>query len=306
MKICCGKFCPKLFPDGNYRYGKFYIGDLHGNPGKSLAITIDGDLAGLWKDFATGVGGSNLLELLHQRNGGNDFSAAIVEAEKWLEGQALCAIAKNLRPEGGRPKAKRVSCRDLEEGIRADILQLSKLLRCSAEGVQYASEQDVLYFFSNFENGRCWTVMPVFSKKLDGDAYSWPSRPGCVRQDRRLDGNPFRLKDWTECKARTVGSPKFPVAHFPLKKNVLLCEGSSDFIAAHSLICAEDMQSEFSAVSILGAGNSIAKEVIGEFSGRNLLIFPDYDTAGLSGATRWMEELKAGCRHRQIFRLCWA
>ncbi|MDR2577178.1 MAG: toprim domain-containing protein [Puniceicoccales bacterium] len=286
-------FCAHLFPDGNYRYGKFYIGDLHGNPGKSLVIAVDGELAGLWKDFATGDGGSNLLELLHQRNGGNDFSAAIIEAEKWLGGQAPCAIVKNPRPDGGCQKARRVSTNDLEKGTKADIAKLSTLLRCSLDGVQYASEQDVLYFFSNFENGRCWTVMPVFSEKLDGNAYSWPSRPGCVRQDRRLDGEPFRLRDWTECKARTVGSPKFPVAHFPLKKNVLLCEGSSDFIAAHSLICAEDMQSEFSAVSILGAGNNIAEEAIGEFSGRNVLIFPDYDTAGIGGARRWKEELEA-------------
>jgi hypothetical protein len=76
-------FCFRLFPNGNVRYGKFYIGNLQGDAGKSLVITVDGDRAGIWKDFATGDGGSNLLELLFKKFGG-EFGDACKKAEDWL------------------------------------------------------------------------------------------------------------------------------------------------------------------------------------------------------------------------------
>ena len=283
-------FCAYLFPDGRVRYGKFYIGDILGNPGKSLVVNVDGANCGLWKDFATGDGGSNLLDLLFQARG-VDFSAAIREAEEWLGTAEPGKSSETLRPARISKKPGRVGTNDLARGTPAELRQLANLLRCSLDGVQLASDQDVLCFFHTALNGGCWTVLPVFSEKCNGDSYSWPSRPGCVRQDRRLDGKPFLLGNGTSCKARTIGSPTYPVAHFPLKPNVLLCEGSSDFIAAHCLICWEELQKEFSAVSILGAGNSIAADAVPEFSGRNVLVFPDYDSAGLSGARHWTEEL---------------
>jgi hypothetical protein len=39
------------------RGGKFYVGDVDGNPGKSLVVELDGPRRGLWKDFATDEGG---------------------------------------------------------------------------------------------------------------------------------------------------------------------------------------------------------------------------------------------------------
>lgn len=46
-----------LFPAGKKRRNKFVIGDVHGNPGDSLEIVLDGEKAGLWTDRATGDGG---------------------------------------------------------------------------------------------------------------------------------------------------------------------------------------------------------------------------------------------------------
>ena len=48
-------FC--LFPAGDIRHGKFYIGDIHGTKGKSLVIELSGGKAGCWHDFNTGEGG---------------------------------------------------------------------------------------------------------------------------------------------------------------------------------------------------------------------------------------------------------
>ncbi|MCL9861913.1 hypothetical protein M0F15_24825, partial [Ralstonia solanacearum] len=46
-----------LFPAGKKRRHTFVIGDVHGNPGDSLEIVLDGEKAGLWTDRATGDGG---------------------------------------------------------------------------------------------------------------------------------------------------------------------------------------------------------------------------------------------------------
>ena len=46
-----------LFPAGDVRNGKFYIGDTTGSRGKSLVVDLYGSKAGLWHDFETDEGG---------------------------------------------------------------------------------------------------------------------------------------------------------------------------------------------------------------------------------------------------------
>lgn len=46
-----------LFPEGQIRHNRFYIGNSSGSPGDSLEIVLNGDKAGLWTDRATGEGG---------------------------------------------------------------------------------------------------------------------------------------------------------------------------------------------------------------------------------------------------------
>ena len=58
--------CRYLFPNGNISGGEFYIGSLQGEAGKSMRIHLTGSKAGVWADFSSGEGGSNLLELWKQ------------------------------------------------------------------------------------------------------------------------------------------------------------------------------------------------------------------------------------------------
>jgi hypothetical protein len=59
------------------------VGSLRGEPGKSPKICLTDGKADMWKDFATGESGSNLLDLLCKMRGG-DFRAACEEAANWL------------------------------------------------------------------------------------------------------------------------------------------------------------------------------------------------------------------------------
>ncbi|WP_343289157.1 hypothetical protein [Wolbachia endosymbiont of Encarsia formosa] len=46
-----------LLPNGTFHGGKFYVGNIRGDRGKSLVVEARGEKAGLWVDFATSDGG---------------------------------------------------------------------------------------------------------------------------------------------------------------------------------------------------------------------------------------------------------
>lgn len=61
----------------------WFVGSVHGEAGKSLAISRRGHNAGVWKDFAADVGGDALDLVAHVMCGG-DVKAAIAWSRKWL------------------------------------------------------------------------------------------------------------------------------------------------------------------------------------------------------------------------------
>ncbi len=75
-----------LFPQGRIRGGKFYVGDIDGNRGKSLVVELDGERRGLWKDFATDEGG-DVIDLWARSRGlsaRHDFPRIAEEIRQWL------------------------------------------------------------------------------------------------------------------------------------------------------------------------------------------------------------------------------
>jgi putative DNA primase/helicase len=83
------------FPDGKLRGREFVVGSLNGEPGESLSINVD---TGVWKDFAGGEGGADLISLYAKMHGiGNG------EAARRLQGPATSA--KSTAKRGAKPKA---------------------------------------------------------------------------------------------------------------------------------------------------------------------------------------------------------
>jgi hypothetical protein len=87
-------FCLYLFPNGKYRNRTYCVGSLKGEPGSSLKICLSGENVCVWKDFATGEGGNNLLDLLHSARGGS-FTAACREAANWLSDPDRYAVNRD-------------------------------------------------------------------------------------------------------------------------------------------------------------------------------------------------------------------
>lgn len=94
-----------LYPHGKFRGGKFFIGNVDGNPGKSLVVELEGERRGLWKDFANDTGGDHLAlwagaQRLDPRH---DFPQVIAGIGQWLGLTPDCvphaASRSALRPE---------------------------------------------------------------------------------------------------------------------------------------------------------------------------------------------------------------
>jgi hypothetical protein len=267
-------FCTNLFPNGKC-VGKEYV--------VSLKICVGGEKTGLWKDFATGESGNNLLDLLYRLRGG-DFYDACEIASKWLRcqenfyefGDTKTAKREVFIPEGRDEKPKYHPFNDLQKGNSCDILQLSRTLEIEVNGLKLAHEDGILKFFDHPVNGRCWTV-------VDKNHY--------VRQDRRLDGKPFIFKDGSTGKGPTIGSPSWPIGIPTDKPLIMLVEGSSDILAAYSIISKDSMEKRASPVAMLGAFNSIHPNALQYFTDKFTLLVPDNDYAGLTGMSHWGKQL---------------
>lgn len=75
-----------LFPQGRIRNGKFYVGDVDGNAGKSLVVELEGPRRGLWKDFSTDEGG-DVIDLWARSQGLSaryDFPRIASDIRQWL------------------------------------------------------------------------------------------------------------------------------------------------------------------------------------------------------------------------------
>jgi hypothetical protein len=270
-------FCQYVFPNGRYGNGEYSVGSLNGEPGNSLKIRTMGPKAGMWKDFASGEGGSNLLDLLCKvRHYG--FCAGCEEVTNWLHATGNhmpCHMQAMLSKPivAGEP----LPFRGLQSGTSDDIKRLSNLMEIGEEGLHLASKDGILKFINHPTNGRCWCVVDKKNR---------------VRQDRRLDGERFILKDGSTAKSRTLGSPSYPIGLPTEKPIICLVEGSSDILAAYGLIYAEGIEEEVSPVAILGAANRIHLDALEDFRGKFALGFPDYDTAGKIGMSVWEKQLK--------------
>jgi hypothetical protein len=114
-------FCEYLFPKGKFRAGNYTIGNRSGTPGDSLRICVCGLKAGVWKDFATGEGGGNLLDLLYKVRGG-EFLSACEEAVNWLscpenfhdDGNVRKTDVMGMETDSGTPKHN--NFKDLQRG----------------------------------------------------------------------------------------------------------------------------------------------------------------------------------------------
>lgn len=103
--------CAHLLPLGKRDGPEWVVGGLGGEAGKSLKISLRGEKAGVWRDFAGDVGGSNLLELWLQVRSMR-FQEALTEAKAWLAQRGVKATERTrqaIRRTYSKPDKKGVT-----------------------------------------------------------------------------------------------------------------------------------------------------------------------------------------------------
>lgn len=100
-----------LLPDGKRQGREWIVGGVGGERGKSMAVCIGGDKAGVWSDFATGASG-DLLDLWRESKS-ITFKQAVAEVKEFLgvvdasprfEAKRAKTYKKPPKPKCGTPK----------------------------------------------------------------------------------------------------------------------------------------------------------------------------------------------------------
>lgn len=263
--------CEALLPNGKRRFGEYIAGDISGSSGKSLSVNLR---TGVWMDFATGEKGSNLLELIHQCKFPDSLADAIEYANEMLGQQTIPRAARMAEIKPATKKT--IGLADLRVGTPAEHYMLAKRIPMTTESVAVAEREGVLRFFDCPRNGACYSLTDA-SKR--------------VRQDRRLDGEPFVLRDGACTKSRTIGDPSHALGLPTPKPVIALCEGSSDLLAAYHLAWCESMEHLIAPVAMLGAGMKIDPRDVPLFAGKRIIMFPDNDDAGKKAEQNWRAQL---------------
>lgn len=133
------RICRHLLPAGKQDGREWQCGNLRGDPGQSLSVNL---ATGIWHDFATGEGGSNLLELWRQVRG-IQFAAALHEAAAFV---SQAAPEPEHFQKGDEAARKRSNWPNFEAGSRGDRLNVANLRGIAPEGIELASERGLLWF----------------------------------------------------------------------------------------------------------------------------------------------------------------
>lgn len=184
-----------------------------------------------------------------------------------------------LRPAVPRVKPKLPELR-MPEPHELDVIGEQRYV--TARGPELAAARGLLYVCI-YGGSACWAVT---------DSSRW----NC--QFRRMDGAPFD-SDGTPKKTLGIrgGWASWPIgaAEMGLRENVLLVEGTGDFIAAHAFVWTEGVAEKTSVICIPGASVRIPVEALPMFEGKRVRIFPHLDAsgAGADAALRWETQLDA-------------
>lgn len=131
--------CRLLFPEGTVQSGEYCVGDIHGNPGKSLKVQLEGSHAGHWRDWSDAEYRGDLLDLWRYASG-IPAGDAIKQAKEFLgivEPRALTVKKYSKAPEKKLPppEPRSTSLAWLQDvrKISKEIIDLFKIVVAPSE-----------------------------------------------------------------------------------------------------------------------------------------------------------------------------
>jgi hypothetical protein len=169
-------------------------------------------------------------------------------------------------------------------GTEEQHQQLARLIGVSVEAVNWAVGRGVLVF-GDWHGQQCYGVC---------------DSSGRLFELRRLNGLNFPAVG--DLQARKSHRVKHSQANWPVglpeakrAANLLLVEGLADFIAAHELIVANQLEDQWAPIAMLSAGVSISRDALPGFNGKEVLICvhnaPEHQVG--QAALNWHRQLQS-------------
>jgi hypothetical protein len=239
-----------------------------------------------WRDWGTSEGGdacdfyARLVGITDKKEAALKF---IAHAGGTPERRPQAIIRPRVQ-ESKQPQRKPLQV-DLRDGTEEELEQLCQLRGYSMPGVLLAIQRGHLYL-GEYKGHTCYFTTDITWYNIDV---------------RRLDGEPF----FNGPKTLTPkgGSKTWPVGLEESMdySNIMLVEGSGDFLAAHTLIWGEGRNIDrpnYPAVGVVGmmGSGAIPKDCLPAFKGKHVQVFPHYDPskkqAGYKAAIKWKEALE--------------
>jgi len=245
------------FPHGRRVGREFKVGSLAGEPGESLSINLD---TGLWSDFAAEVSGHDLVDLCAAlRHDSKRIPAA-------LDLQTTLGISDQWQPSDDEHRNK---ARDAGTWSPArpppGTPRPDAMLAAFGVVYEYTDARDrVTHYVGRIEarDGTRKQFVPITFGTLNGITGWHKKAPATPRPLYGLN--------------RLATRPDVPV---------LLCEGEKAADAAQTMFI------DHACISWFGGTGSVDHADLAPLEGRNVIIWPDNDTAGHEAAGKLAKRL---------------
>ena len=255
----------EMFPNGRPCGREFVIGNINGDPGRSLSVNTT---TGVWRDFAGTAGGSDPISL---------YADACCAGDQGAAARALGAkLGVYLNGSAGHASPASIALKlkvDREPAWKpmvpppANAPPAGKPLAGFDQLYDYRDAAGRLLFYirrREARGGKGKLFTPLTYGELDGVAGWHPKAPDAPRPLYGLD----------QLAARSTAS-------------VIVCEGEKAAIAAaHSF-------PDHACVSWPGGANAVDKADWTPLTDRDVIVWPDADVAGRKAAAAIVDRLPA-------------
>ena len=162
--------CELLLPLGKLERRDWCVGSLAGEEGRSLKIVVEGRKVGTWKDFASGDGGNNLLELWSKVKN-ITFVEAYLDAKKYLgvyEEEFVNSSKKSKRVYEIEKK--------WDTGKDFEILEKRGITQSTIDAFKLKVDQNVVMFPYFSEDGKVCEMAKFLKKEKGKKKMMWSTK----------------------------------------------------------------------------------------------------------------------------------
>lgn len=258
-------FVRGLFPSGTLAGREWKVGNLSGDRGGSLSINLD---TGVWKDFATGEKGSDLISLYAGAKGLKQIEAA----QEISGSQAALHKDRKKKSKANSPEPQGITLVAPPKGVKVPSFEHKLFGRPSKKWRYKDYEGNVLFFMARYDHDGKKDFIP-WSYTTEGKwiKKGWP-RPRPLYGLELLKANP--------------------------DKPILLVEGEKACDAAREFLSGVYVVMTWP--SGVGSWRQTRWETI---FGRKILIWPDGDKPGLKGGVEIGDYLSEFCTEVKLINV---